>query len=373
MKVLVNIKPEMLIWAYERAGYGRQEAVHLFPMLEAWLEGKKQPTARQAEQYAAKFYVPLGFLMLSTPPKEAPIIPMFRKGNSKSPGGLNVYDTINQIAMRQSWMSDYLQEIGADPVPFVAAFQNRNEDEMVACIRELLDVPESWVEQFHRPEDLVRNLAAKIEDKGVAVSFNGVVGNNTHRQISVEDCRGFALVDNYAPFIFVNNSDAKPAQYFTLIHEFVHILIGYGASYGLNSVNHLTEENERFCDEVAARFLAPKSAFEKYWEGFEKLEIMARKLKTSYVVIARRAFALHLITKEEFKAFLDELEKRREEWTKEKKRSGGSFYPTAHLRMGAVFSTHISNAVRGGYLLYNDAYRLTGLSGNTFSKTFQVR
>jgi Zn-dependent peptidase ImmA (M78 family) len=373
MKVLVNIKPELLIWAYERAGYGRQEAVRLFPMLEAWLEGKKHPTARQAEQYAAKFYVPLGFLMLSTPPEEAPIIPMFRKGNSKSPGSLNVYDTINQIAMRQSWMSDYLQEIGADPVPFVAAFQNRNEDEMVACIRELLDVPESWAEQFHRSEDLVRILAAKIEDKSVAVSFNGVVGNNTHRQISVEDCRGFALVDDFAPFIFVNNSDAKPAQYFTLIHEFVHILIGYGASYGLNSVNHLTEENERFCDEVAARFLAPKSAFEKYWEGLEKIEIMARKLKASYVVIARRALALHLITKEEFKAFWDELEKRREEWTKEKKRSGGSFYPTAHVRMGAVFSTHISNAVRGGYLLYNDAYRLTGLSGNTFSKTFQVR
>ena len=100
---------------------------------------------------------------------------------------------------------------------------------------------------------------------------------------------------------------------------------------------------------------------------------MARKLKASYVVIARRAFALHLITKEEFKAYLDELEKRREEWNNEKKQSGGSFYPTAHIRMGSVFSTHISNAIRGGYLLYNDAYRLTGLSGNTFSKTFQVR
>ena len=370
---MVNIKPEMLIWAYERAGYSRQEAVHLFPILEAWLEGRKQPTARQAEQYAAKFYVPLGFLMMSTPPQEEPIIPMFRKGNIKSPGSLNVYDTINQIAMRQSWMSEYLQEIGADPLPFVAAFQNRNEDEMVACIRDLLDVPEFWEEQFHKPEDLVRSLAAKIENRGVAVSFNGVVGNNTHRQISVEDCRGFALVDDYAPFIFVNNSDAKPAQYFTLIHEFVHILIGFGASYGLNSVNNLTEENERFCDEVAARFLAPKSAFDKYWQGLDKIDIMARKLKASYVVIARRAYALNLITKEEFKGYLDELEKRRAEWAIVKKHSGGSFYPTAQIRLGAVFSTHISNAIREGYLLYNDAYRLTGLNGNTFSKVLRVR
>lgn len=373
MKVLVNIKQEMLIWAYERAGYDQQEAVRHFPMLEDWLEGRKQPTARQAEQFASKFYVPLGFLMMNTPPKEEPIIPMFRKGSSKSLGSLNVYDTINQIAMRQSWMSEYLQEIGADPVPFVAAYQRRNEDEMVNCIRELLEVPEFWAEQFHRPEDLVHSIAEKIEDKRVAVSFNGVVGNNTHRQISVDDCRGFALVDPYAPFIFVNNSDAKSAQYFTLIHEFVHILIGYGASYGLNSVNHLTEENERFCDEVAARFLAPKSAFNKYWEGLDKIGLMASKIKASFVVIARRAYALGLITKEEFNAYMGELEKQRSEWKKAKKHSGGSFYPTAHIRMGTVFSTHISNAVRGGYLLYNDAYRLTGLYGDTFSKTFQVR
>ena len=362
----------MLIWAYERAGYGRQEAVRQFPMLESWLDGKKIPTSRQAEQYAAKFYVPLGLLLMSMPPEEAPIIPVFRKGNSKSLGSLNVYDTINQIAMRQSWLSDYLQEMGADPIQFVSAFQNRDEDEMVNSIRGLLDTPEFWAEEFRNSEELVRILAARIEDKGVAVSFNGVVGNNTHRRISVNDCRGFALIDQYAPFIFVNNSDAKSAQYFTLIHEFVHILIGYGSSYGQNSVNRLTAHNERFCDEVAARFLVPRSAFEKYWQGLDKIDIMARRLKASYVVIARRAYSLRLITRETLKAYLNELEKQKEEWVNENKSNGGSFYPTAQKRLGLVFSTHVSNAIRSGYLLYNEAYRLTGLRGDTFTKALHV-
>lgn len=369
----MHIKPEMLIWVYERAGFSRQGAVRLFPMLEDWLEGKKLPTARQAERYAAKFYAPLGFLMMSTPPNEDPIIPMFRKGNGKSPGSLNVFDTINQIAMRQSWLSDYLQRIGANPIPFVSAFQNRDEDDVVDYIRGLLDTPELWAEQYRNPEDLVRKLADKIEDKGVAVSFNGVVGNNTHRQISVDDCRGFALIDPYAPFIFVNNSDAKAAQYFTLIHEFVHILIGYGSSYGQNSVDALADRNERFCDEVAARFLAPKCAFDKYWNGLGSLDIIARKLKASHVVVARRAFALCLITKDEFNAYLVDWDKHLAEWIREKKQDGGSFYPTAQKRLGTLFSTHVSNAVRSGYLLYNDAYRLTGLHGETFSKTLQVR
>lgn len=366
----MNIKPEMLVWAYERAGYNLQEAVRLCPQLDSWLHGRAQPTARQAEKYASKFYVPFGFLMMSVPPIEKPIIPMFRKGKRNSPGSINVFDTINQIAMRQAWMSDYLRENGQDPLPFVAKYKGLDLDEMVSAIRSILDLEELWAEQFRSSDDLVRNLAARIEDKGVAVSFNGVVGNNTHRIISVEDCRGFSLVDEYAPFIFVNNSDAKQAQYFTLIHEFVHILIGYGSSYGQDSVNLTTEENERYCDEVAARLVAPVSAFEAYWSGLESVDKMAGKLRVSHTVIARRAYSLHLISRDEFRAYLDTLDRQNEE--RMGNRSGGNFYPTAQKRLGSVFSAHVANAVRSGQLLYTEAYHLTGLHGDTFSKVLRI-
>jgi hypothetical protein len=34
--------------------------------------------------------------------------------------------------------------------------------------------------------------------------INGVVVNDTHRRLNVEEFRGFALCDDYAPLIFVN-------------------------------------------------------------------------------------------------------------------------------------------------------------------------
>ena len=40
----VAIRPEMLRWARERAGYGARDLARRIPQLHAWEEGEKQPT-----------------------------------------------------------------------------------------------------------------------------------------------------------------------------------------------------------------------------------------------------------------------------------------------------------------------------------------
>ena len=72
---LDNIRPEMLKWAFQRAGFSEEDAVSVFPPLGEWLSLNKFPTVKQLQKFADKFHTPFGYLFLNQPPKEnMPII-----------------------------------------------------------------------------------------------------------------------------------------------------------------------------------------------------------------------------------------------------------------------------------------------------------
>jgi Zn-dependent peptidase ImmA (M78 family) len=369
MKTEVNINSDIFTWAITRAGYDLSEFAAKFPKIYDRLNQKKKPTVKQLEEFSKKVHLPFGYLFLPEPLKENLPIPFFRTSNGKQTSvSVNVYDTILLMQQRQDWLKEYLQENDFLTLPFVGKFQkSQNHNEIVADIRKVLHLDKEWANSCKNWQDALDYLTQKIEDAGITIVFNGVVENNTSRPLKVDECRGFVLVDQIAPFMFINNADGKSAQLFTIVHELAHIWIGHSAGFDFRQLLPANDPIELLCDKVAAEFLVPADIFSKIWKN--NIAEAAKYFKVSEIVIARRALDLNYISKQRFFSFYSEYSNR-EVQKKENQSDGGNFYATAKKRIGLSYAAHVNQAVKSGKLLYRDAYKLTSLKGDTYQKFF---
>ena len=370
MGIEVNIEPDMLTWAVARAGFDLNEFSEKFPNLTKWINGEKNPTVKQLEAFSKKVHIPFGYLFLAEPPIENLPIPFFRTNAPESDQiNLNIYDTVLLMEQRQDWLSNYLQENNFDKLDFVGKYEDvLDERTIVDDIRKTLNLSETWASNYGTWEESLNKLVEHIEDCGIIVVFNGIVENNVYRKIPVEECRGFILIDDYAPFMFINNGDSKAAQMFTIVHELAHVWVGASAGFDIGKLLPADDPIEILCDKVAAEFLVPERAFNLFWQHNPVIKSASKYFKVSEIVIARRALDTNKISKAEFFEFYNEY-KNREYVKNENRKSGGNFYLTTKKRLSPTFAAHINNAVNTGQLLYRDAYKLTSLKGDTF-KTF---
>ena len=366
-----DINSKIINWAITRAGNDLEEFYDANPNVLKWIQGEKKPTIKQLEDFTHKVHVPFGYMFMQEPPNEELPISFFRTGATPTDKvSLNVYHTIQIIKDRQDWLTNYLQERGYSDLDFVGKYSDNSDYKEIANdIRNTLNLQVNWASEntIKTWEDALDELTSQIEEIGIIVNFNGIVGNNTKRKISVDECRGFVLVNKKAPFLFINSDDAKAAQMFTLIHELAHIWLGESAGFDNKQMLPADNPIEILCDKVAAEFLVPEKLFREKWEKSEDIKSLSRVFKVSPIVIARRALDLGLMSKPKFFEFYNnDISAFKNK--KESQRTGGNFYATAKKRMSLRFASYVNNAVKENNLLYRDAYKLTNLKGNTYEK-----
>ena len=369
----VPVPPKMLRWACERAGYDVAHFVVRIPQLAAWVRHERHPTLKQLEKLAKATHTPLGYLFLPEPPEERLPVPDYRtvadaRRNRPSP---DLLDTLYTMQRRQDWLRESLIEIDAEPLAFVASARLADAPDAVGReMRRALGLGGGWAAGVGTWQDAVREIRRAIEQLGVMAVINGVVGNNTHRRLSVEEFRGFALTDAHAPLIFVNGADAKSAQMFTLAHELAHIWLGTEGLSGFESLFPGDTDVEDWCNRAAAELLAPEQELKAHWRKAKRaaspFEALARRFKVSPVVAARRALDLKLIGRDRFFEFYEGYVGRERRHGTEP--SGGDFYNNQNTRVGELFATHVLRAAMEGRIGFKEAYDFTGLRGGTFQK-----
>jgi Zn-dependent peptidase ImmA (M78 family) len=241
-------------------------------------------------------------------------------------------------------------------------------------IKNVLNLSDDWASECSTWESALRELHRVVDRSGIFVTVNSLVGNNTHRKLNVHEFRGFVLIDDYAPFIFVNGADTKAAQMFTFAHELAHIWLGKSAVFDLEQMLPANDRAERFCNAVAAEFLVPESELHKYWSDASHddnpYEWLARIFRVSQLVIARRLLDLNYINKTNFIEFYNDFIETITNMNLQSgdRKSGGNFYNSSNFRIGIEFFSRIHCAVSEGKMLYRDAYQLTGLKAHSFSE-----
>lgn len=368
MKQQIHINTNILSWAISRAGYKIADLEQKFPRISEWLHQEKFPSLRQLSLIAKSLKIPFGYFFLNEVPKETQQIPFFRTKGGFIDTSLNVKETVNILEQRQSWLEEYLREDGYDKLDFIGKYNynsNTNYVNIVDSIRETLNVDVTWSMNHKDIESTLNFITERIEEAGIIVVFNSVVGNNTSRKITVEECRGFVLISDYSPFIFVNSADYKGAQLFTLIHELAHIWLGVESGADMNNLLPSNDPIEILCNRVAAEFLVPTDFFLKIWENTPDIDRIARFFKVSRLVIARRAYDLGLMPYSEYEKFYAHTFATFYR-LKEEKEGGGQFYTTQKKRLSLKFLGHINNALKQNRLLYRDAYTLANLQGKSF-------
>ncbi len=372
----VAVSPEVLCWARERAGFGLADLQGKFPKLAEWESASSQPTMRQLQDFAKSTRVPYGFLFLPEPPAMDLPFADFRTVESQRAQGISpeLMDTVHLMRRRQAWLREERMESEAEPVGFVGTASLADDPVVIGReMRRVLDLVDGWAQRVSTWTAAVGELRENIEGLGVMAVINGVVGNNTHRKLNVNEFRGFALSDPYAPLIFVNGDDAKSAQMFTLVHELAHLWLG-DVGEGLSGFKGLQSGNgevEQFCDRAAAEFLVPANEIRVAWHSVADseapLESLARRFKVSPVVVGRRAMDMGLMGRDEFFDFY--RDHTQSEYRKKQARVGsGNFYNNQNNRVGRLFAYHLIRAAKEGRIGFREAYDLTGLHAGTFQK-----
>lgn len=370
----VQVRPEMLRWACARAGYEMRDLVPRFPALPDWERGEKQPTFKQLEAFARATHTPFGFLFLPEPPPEPLPIPDFRTVHDRparpSP---DLLDTIYAMQRRQDWMREERIDGESDPLDFVGNARLTDDPAAVGQeMRRTVGLDDGWAAAVPSWQEAVSDLRRRIEALGVLAVINGIVGNDTHRKLDVDEFRGFALTDRYAPLIFVNGADAKSAQMFTVAHELAHVWLG-AEGEGISGFDGLFPGDgriEKFCDQAAAEFLVPARELREFWSGVKSasdaFERAARHFKVSPIVAGRRAMDLRLVSRATFFDFYQAYTTR--ERQRARATAGGNFYNNQNTRVGEAFATSVIRAAIGGRLTFKEAYDLTGLRGGAFQQ-----
>ena len=378
------LNPDILQRARKTAGLSLEEAAHAIELKEAHgtsgperlaaLEaGKEEPSRPLLLRMSKVYRRSLLVFYLEQPPKKGDRGKDFRT----LPGGTEplyspVLDTlIRDIRGRQSIIKSLLEDSEAEKLRFIgSATLDIPIRSLTERITKQLKFDLNVFREQTTIEDAFAYLRFQTESSRVFVLLLGNLGSY-HTNIPVDTFRGFALADEIAPLVVVNDNDAVSAWSFTVLHEVAHLWLGATGVSGWAPGLAI----EQYCSDVAAEILLPPKELEEFArigtstfdQLAERVSRFADERNISRAMVAYRVFRADSINEKTWRDLRDKFYKdwvahKEREALKQKGREGGpSYYVVKRHRIGKALLGLANRSIGEGLLTYTKAARLLGV------------
>ena len=263
--------------------------------------GEKKPTYNQLNTLADLYEVPRWVFISKELPKEYTYSnsPSFRQFRNIP---ISKDSTLCKLIVRVETYRELFIELKEDlegPIPLFSGIGIENK-----CAEKAAYSARQWLELKCHSFLNFEELKQKLEEKNIFIFLTSKFKGWSHIEQSF---RGLCIHHAKLPIIVINNSDAKKAQSFTLIHELGHLLRKETAI----DIWDASEEIEKWCDEFAGNFLMPKEDLESI-RSIDKMATVkehAKQFEVSPYAFLVRMRQIHAITEKSYRSFKNDLQK----------------------------------------------------------------
>jgi len=239
---VANLNPKVLKWARQATGLSKNEVAERFKkdesVVQLWETGKESPTYPQLERLAYQIYKrPLAIFFFPEPPDEETPEHSFR-----TLPGFKIEDLsprVRYLRREALAMKEFLSRLHGGANEKWSAFISKcdftggeSAIKLASTVREQLGV--SFEEQlsWKSTNEAFEKWRTVLASTGVFVYKEA---------FDQESLSGFCLYDDTFPVIYINNSNARSRQIFSLFHELAHLIARTGG---------VTTSDESFIDSL---------------------------------------------------------------------------------------------------------------------------
>jgi len=348
MSEQIPVNPVMLRWARETGGFDIDDVVVKLKRKKitsetvvSWEKGAASPTYVQLERLAYEIYKrPLALFFFPEPPEEETPKESFRTLPQEE---IDLLEPRLLYLVRQAKvMQENLRELfdGVNPAKKqvcsdITIHSSDTISDVTKAVREYLGVGLNQQYAITTNDNALKYWRDMLEKHGVFIFKDA---------FKDDEYSGFCLYDDVFPIIYINNSQAKIRQIFTLFHELAHLLFRTGGIDLRHDdfVQRMRGHNKRvevFCNKFAGEFLVPtediKPRIHNQTIDDNLLIRLAKKYSVSREVILRKCLDLNHITNAFYEAKVNEWKVER--LARGSSSSGGNPYYTKGAYLGAHY------------------------------------